>query len=94
MSDATHTLKQLEEQQKKRLIKQQAKKDELRCEEKKKEHQDNNIEKTPLNVCKCSVDANYDNFDGCEDELDLKVSGLIHDILMRIMLFLDALFIN
>ena len=61
MTDAvSHTLQHLEDQQKQRLLKSKKKKSEEALLEK--------------NECKCSVEgSSYDNFDGLEDELDLKV---------------------
>ena len=59
-SSVKHTLEHLEEQQNQRLLK-------------KKKQQE--IQKTEVikNECRCSVESQYDNFDGVEDELDLKV---------------------
>jgi len=55
----SHTLQHLEDQQKQRLLKS-----------KKKKSENTLLEK---NECKCSIEGSYDNFDGVEDELDLKV---------------------
>ena len=60
-SSVKHTLEHLEEQQKQRLLK------------KKKKEENEKAEMVVKNVCKCSVEDQYDNFDGVEDELDLKV---------------------
>ena len=59
-----HTLSHLEEQQKQRLIKSKQKKKELQSEE----------ELLKKNECECSINSQFDNFDGVEDELDLKVT--------------------
>ncbi|XP_066927690.1 coiled-coil domain-containing protein 13-like [Clytia hemisphaerica] len=60
-SSVKHTLERLEEQQKQRLLK------------KKKKEENEKAEVAVKNVCKCSVEDQYDNFDGVEDELDLKL---------------------
>lgn len=73
MSDASYTLQQLEEQQKQRLMKQQTKKEASKIKKEENKKEDDQKEQLDLNICKCSVDAKYDNFDGREDELDLKV---------------------
>ena len=65
-----HTLSHLEEQQKQRLIKSKMTK-------KESQNEDEMLKK---NECECSMDNQYDNFDGVEDELDLKVGAFNFNI--------------
>ena len=79
-----HTLNHLEEQQKQRLIKSKMTKKESQNEE----------EMLKKNECECSIDNQYDNFDGVEDELDLKVRISIFQLEMKFSLLLSNKFIR